>query len=134
MSKNSSKKIKTVHLLIVDDEEGFTTILEKRLSKRGIVATKANSGTKALQIIRNNEFDCALVDLKMEDMSGIEVLKIFRKMVPELPVIMLTGHGCEESAEEGLALGADAYLIKPCSLEDLIEEIHNAIFNSERNK
>ena len=130
MIPSSNKKSELLQLLIVDDEEGFTAILEKRLSKRGITATKANSGTEAIQILRNKEFHCALVDLKMEDMSGIEVLKIFKKMAPELPVIMLTGHGCEESAAEGLSLGADAYLVKPCTLEDLVANIRRAAAKS----
>ena len=133
MSKHSNEKLKTLQLLIVDDEEGFTSILEKRLSKRGILVTKANSGTQAIQILRNREFHCAVVDLKMEDMSGIEVLKIFKKMVPELPVIMLTGHGCEESAAEGMSLGADAYLIKPCTLEDLVSNVRDAVIKSTRD-
>ena len=132
MSKNDNINSHPIYLLIVDDEKGFTDILEKRLSKRNIIATKASSGTEAIQILRNKEFNCALVDLKMEDMSGIEVLKIFKNMVPELPVIMLTGHGCEESAAEGISLGADAYLIKPCTLEKLVENIRTAVIKSNK--
>jgi DNA-binding NtrC family response regulator len=62
----------------------------------------------------------------MEDMDGIEVLKIFRKMAPEMPVIMLTGHGSEVAAEEGITLGASGYLTKPCSLDDLLKTIREA--------
>ena len=66
-------------------------------------------------------------------MNGIEVLKIFKKMVPDMPVIMLTGHGCEESAREGMAVGAYDYLIKPCHLADLINKIDHAVSgNSKR--
>lgn len=124
MIEINKKNKRDLKVLIVDDETGFTDVLAKRLSKRGIRTEKANSGAEAIQALRKQDFNCTILDLKMEGMNGIEVLKIFKKMVPELPVIMLTGHGCEESAKEGLALGADAYLIKPCTLEDLIEKIH----------
>ena len=62
----------------------------------------------------------------MEDMDGIEVLKILKKMAPELVVIMLTGHGSAEAAHQGIQLGAFDYLTKPCELEELIEKIHEA--------
>ncbi|HCY85622.1 MAG TPA: response regulator [Desulfobacteraceae bacterium] len=114
-------------VLIVDDEIGFTDVLAKRLLKRGIHATKTYSGTQSIQTLRNKDFHCAVLDLKMEDMDGIEVLKIFKKMAPDMAVIMLTGHGCEESAQEGMALGASAYLIKPCGLEELIDTIRKTI-------
>jgi DNA-binding NtrC family response regulator len=62
----------------------------------------------------------------MEDMYGIEVLKIFKKMAPSMPVIMLTGHGSAEAAREGIKEGAFDYLMKPCELDELIEKIHEA--------
>lgn len=114
-----------IRLLIVDDEIGFTSVMSKRLSKRGIDTQIANNGADAVQVLRRNDFHCALLDLKMEDMSGMEVLRIFKKMVPQMPVIMLTGHGCEESAKEGLALGADDYLIKPATFEEVVAKIHS---------
>jgi DNA-binding NtrC family response regulator len=62
----------------------------------------------------------------MEDMDGIEVLKIFKKMDPTMPVIMLTGHGSETAAWEGVRFGAFDYLTKPCDLDDLIDIICKA--------
>jgi DNA-binding NtrC family response regulator len=62
----------------------------------------------------------------MEDMDGIEVLKIFKKMDPELAVIMLTGHGSEEAAREGIRCGAYDYLNKPCELDELLEKVKEA--------
>jgi len=57
-------------------------------------------------------------------MDGIEVLKILKTLDPEMPVVILTGHGSEDSAEEGMAAGAHDYLIKPIDLEMLVERIH----------
>ena len=65
----------------------------------------------------------AVLDLKMEDMNGIEVLKMLKIMAPKLAVIMLTGHGSAEAAEQGIKLGAFDYLTKPCELEELLEKI-----------
>ncbi len=117
---------KKIKLLLVDDEQGYVDILSKRLTKRNFEVTKALSGTEGIKALRRQDFDVAVLDLKMEDMDGIEVLTIFKKMVPELAVIMLTGHGSEQAARDGLAHGAFDYLTKPCELDELIEKIHEA--------
>lgn len=116
-----------VSLLLVDDEVGFVEVLSKRITRRGMTVTAASSGEEAIQTLRRRDFDVAVLDLKMEDMDGIEVLKIFKKMAPAMPVIMLTGHGSESSAREGIKFGAYDYLTKPYELEDLIQKIKQAI-------
>lgn len=115
-----------IKVLLVDDEVGFANILTKRLSKRNMDVTPVYTGIEAVQIIRKQDFDVAVLDLKMEDMDGIEVLKIFKKAYPEMAVIMLTGHGSEQAAREGIEFGAFDYLTKPCELEDLVEKILEA--------
>jgi DNA-binding NtrC family response regulator len=111
----------------VDDEEAYVNVLSNRLGKRKMAVTKALSGLEAIQALREEDFDVAVLDLKMEDMDGIEVLKIFKKMLPQMPVIMLTGHGSEQAAREGIESGAFDYLIKPCDLEELIGKIKEAL-------
>jgi len=115
-----------IRLLLVDDEVGYLEVLSKRLGKRNLDVTTAATGQQAIQILRNNEFDVAVVDLKMTDMDGIDVLKIFKKMDPDLAVIILTGHGSEQAAREGIEKGAFDYLTKPCGLENLLDIIHAA--------
>ncbi|MGB5985723.1 MAG: response regulator [Desulfobacterales bacterium] len=115
-----------IRLLLVDDEVGYLAILEKRLAKRNLEVTTACSGQQAIQVLRGKDFDVAVVDLKMTDMDGIDVLQIFKKMAPELAVIILTGHGSEQAAREGIEKGAFDYLTKPCDLESLLETIHAA--------
>jgi DNA-binding response OmpR family regulator len=129
MTQEGKTRIK---LLLVDDEEAYVNVLANRMAKRSIEVTKALSGTEGIQALRKEDFDAAVLDLKMEDMDGIEVLKVFKKMVPNMPVIMLTGHGSEQAAREGIVLGASDYLTKPCDLEELIEKIKKAI-RSERS-
>ena len=111
---NSKAKIR---LLLVDDEVGYLEVLSKRLRKRNLDVTTASTGQQAIQLLRRNDFDVAVVDLKMADMDGIDVLKIFKKMDPDLAVIILTGHGSEQAAREGIEKGAFDYLTKPCDLE-----------------
>lgn len=118
---------KTLQLLLVDDEEGFVDVLGKRLSRRNLRVTAVCTGTEAIRKLRRTDFDVAVLDLKMEDMDGIEILKIFKKMDPDMPVIMLTGHGSEQAAEEGIKCGAYDYLTKPCEMEDLIQKIRSAV-------
>jgi DNA-binding NtrC family response regulator len=125
--------VSATKLLLVDDETGFVDVLSKRLAKRNIKVTNAYSGTEAIQALRKEQFDVAVLDLKMNDMDGLEVLKIFKKMDPEMPVLMLTGHGSDQAAREGIASGAFDYLTKPYELEDLIEKIREATERSKRD-
>jgi DNA-binding response OmpR family regulator len=113
-------------VLLVDDEEAYVTILAKRLSKRNFVVRTALSGPEAIRILRNESFDLAVLDLKMEGMDGIEVLKVFKAMEPKMPVIILTGHGSETAAREGMEYGAFDYVVKPCELSELVERIKQA--------
>lgn len=122
----SQANIQPISLLLVDDEEAFVKVLFKRLSKRNIHVTPAADGTEALQRMRHGNFNVVVLDLKMEGMDGIEVLKIIKKMAPELPVIMLTGHGCQISAQDAFANGAFDYLSKPYDFEDLLLKIREA--------
>jgi DNA-binding NtrC family response regulator len=121
-----------VRLLLVDDEVGYLEVLAKRLTRRGFDVTTASSGSEAIRALRQWEFDLAVVDLKMEDMDGIEVLKVFKKMDPSLRVIMLTGHGSERAARDGISQGAFDYLIKPVGLEVLLETISAALKQEPR--
>ena len=120
------KHVASIQALLVDDEVGLSDVLRKRLGVRGIDLTTASGGTSALRLLRAMDFDVAIVDVKMEDMDGIEVLRIFKKMVPDLPVILLTGHASEETATEGLRHGALDYLLKPCDLDTLMGKILEA--------
>ena len=121
-----------IKVLLIDDEVGFADILAKRLNKRNMDVTPVYTGIEAVQIIRKQDFDVAVLDLKMEDMDGIEVLKIFKKAYPEMAVIMLTGHGSEQAAKEGIEFGAFDYLTKPCELEELLSKIREAYSSKNR--
>jgi DNA-binding response OmpR family regulator len=126
MNSQDAEKSNRIKLLLVDDEQAYARILSKRLTKRGFDVTIAFNGTHGIQAARKEDFDVAVLDLKMEDIDGIEVLKVFKKMAPDMEVIMLTGHGSEQAAREGIQFGAFDYLTKPCELEELVEKIREA--------
>ncbi len=123
---NDGERSSRIKLLLVDDEEAYVRILAKRLTRRNFEVTTAFSGVAGIQAARKEDFDVAVLDLKMEDVDGIEVLKVFKRMAPDMEVIMLTGHGSEQAAREGIQFGAFDYLTKPCELEDLIVKINEA--------
>ena len=121
--ENADEKIR---LLLVDDEEAYVNVLANRFQRRSIETTKTYSGTEALRAMRNHEFDVAVLDLKMEDMDGIEVLKVFKRIDPRMEVIMLTGHGSAEAAKQGVEAGAFDYLMKPCEFNALVQKVREA--------
>ncbi len=112
--------------LLVDDEAVYVDVLANRLGKRGFDVQKAYTSPEALLVLRTQRFDVAVLDLKMPDMDGIEVLKIAKQVDPTLQVIMLTGHGSAEACDQGLALGAFDYMMKPCEFEALVDKIREA--------
>ncbi len=125
--KSTDQRPQAPQVLLVDDEEEFATVMAKRLGKRGFQVATAHSGSEAVRLARGQDFEVAVVDLKMEGMDGVETLKTLKVMLPGIKVIMLTGHGSAEMARQCLALGAFDYLNKPCELADLVAKINSAL-------
>ncbi|MBU3952405.1 MAG: response regulator, partial [Proteobacteria bacterium] len=117
--------IKPIKILMVDDEKRFRDTTKKILSKKGFDTILAENGEDALEKIAQ-EPDVVILDIKMPGMDGHETLKKIKKMRPELPVIMLTGHGEKPSARQALVEGAFDYLAKPCDIDLLAEKIKEA--------
>ncbi len=118
--------MKGIRLLLVDDEEDFRTTLANRLRKREFEVTQAESGYRALEAIKTQAIDVAIVDVKMPGMDGLETLREMKRVAPPIEVIMLTGHASVESGIEGMRLGAFDYLMKPCDINDLVLKIEDA--------
>lgn len=113
-------------VLVVDDEADFLETMVNRLRRRGLPAEGALSGPEALEMMRRQEFDVVVLDVRMPGMDGLEVLRGIKDKWPFVEVIMLTGHGSVESGIQGMRLGAFDYIMKPADLEDLLEKIHQA--------
>lgn len=114
-----------IKLLMVDDEEQFRATTKKILDKRGFDTIVAESGEEAIDKIKENP-DVVILDIRMPGIDGHEALKQIKKLKPDLPVIMLTGHGAMPSAREALATGAFDYLSKPCDTDLLASKITDA--------
>jgi DNA-binding NtrC family response regulator len=111
-------------LLLVDDE--LLEPMAVRLGKRSIGCITAQSGDEALKILTTEHIDCAVVDVKMPVMDGLELLRRMRRDHPNVPVILLTGHASVELGVQGMELGAFDYLMKPVDLDELLDTIRRA--------
>jgi DNA-binding response OmpR family regulator len=115
----------TIKVLMVDDEEQFRATTKKLLNRRGFETILAGSGEEAVDKLGENP-DIVILDIKMPGMDGHEALKEIKSRVPDVPVIMLTGHGTMPSAREALIEGAFDYLSKPCDIDILAAKITDA--------
>jgi len=113
-------------VLIVDDEPDFLETIVKRLRKRQMEVAGVGSGKEAIELLQEQSFDVAILDVRMPGMDGIETLREIRKRSPLTEVILLTGHGSVESGIQGMQLGAFDYVIKPADIEDIIEKVNQA--------
>lgn len=113
-------------VLLVDDEREFAETLSERLMIRDVGTAVAHDGQSALSLIENDDPEVMIIDLKMPDISGLEILKKVKKTRPEIEVIVLTGHGSDADKDVCLNLGALAYLQKPVEIEELNEVIQKA--------
>lgn len=114
-------------VLLIDDEEELVFTLVERLKLRDIDAKALTSGSDALEIIDKEGFDVVVADVKMPKMGGLECLKKIKAKNPNLPVILLTGHGSQEDQQNGWDLGAFDYLMKPITIDVLIEKMQRAV-------
>jgi DNA-binding NtrC family response regulator len=115
-----------IKVLIVDDEVEFAATLAERLELRQITAETVNNGKDALSVILTRTPDVVILDLKMPDLNGLEVLDGIKAHDPTIEVIMLTGHGSTSSGIEGMERGAFDYVMKPIDLDLLLEKISQA--------
>jgi len=118
--------ISDIKVLIIDDEVEFATTLAARLKLREYSTQLATSGEEGLISLENNPPDVVVLDLKMPNLDGLEVLAQIKEINPTIETIILTGHGSFEAGEEGMQLGAFDYLMKPVDLNLLLEKIKEA--------
>ena len=113
-------------VLLVDDEREFVQTLSERLLMRDMGSAVAYDGESALELIKEDEPEVMILDLRMPGIDGIEVLRKVKETQPEIEVIILTGHGSEADKEVCMNLGAFAYLHKPVDIDLLSETIKQA--------
>ena len=113
-------------LLFIDDEQTFLNYLAKRLVLDGFIVKTTFSGEEGIEVASKENFDVAVVDLQMPGIDGIEVQKLLKELQPNLPCIVLTGHGSVENALESGKYNAFKFLSKPVDMDTLIETINAA--------
>jgi len=116
-----------IKLLLVDDEPDFRTATGQALERRGFAVQLAESGERALQLIRSAPPDIVVLDLRMEGMDGIDTLVEIRKDQKELPVVILTGHGGFDDAMIGIRLEIVDFLQKPVDVAHLAARIRSLL-------
>jgi DNA-binding NtrC family response regulator len=116
-------------ILIIEDEAAIRRVLVKILSEENntYLVEEAEDGLVGMEKIKDDEYDLVLCDIKMPKMDGIEVLEAIRKIKPEVPVVMLSGHGDLDTAVNTMKLGAFDYISKPPDLNRLLNTVRNAL-------
>jgi DNA-binding NtrC family response regulator len=111
------------NILIVDDETDVRKTLSSILSKEGYSVVTAENGKQATKISEKSRFDMALIDIKLPDMEGTELLQRLKKNQPHMVKIIITGFPTLENAMETVNQGADGYILKPFDVQKLLEMI-----------
>lgn len=122
-----NKDNQNIRLLIVDDEEDFLESTSKALSRRGFVVDCAQNGTDAIKMAKKNSYDILILDVKMPDIDGIAVFRIIHKILPDLLILLLTGHSTLNDAFQTLKEGVTNYLTKPIEMDELAMCIKNVV-------
>ena len=111
------------HILIVEDEEGIVQFLKQGLEEEGYIISAANDGKEGLKLFQNDKFDLLLLDWMLPKMTGLELCKTIRLENTKVPIIFLTAKDTVQETVEGLKSGANDYIKKPFSFDELLERI-----------
>ncbi|AUC85167.1 response regulator [Polaribacter sp. ALD11] len=116
-------------ILIIEDEAAIRRVLTKIISEENEAynVEEAEDGLLGIEMIKNNDYDLVLCDIKMPKMDGVEVLEKAKKIKPEIPIVMISGHGDLDTAVNTMRLGAFDYISKPPDLNRLLNTVRNAL-------
>ena len=116
-------------ILIIEDEAAIRRVLKKIISEENetYIVEEAEDGLEGLEMLKNNDFDLILCDIKMPKMDGVEVLGKAKILKPEVPIVMISGHGDLDTAVNTMRLGAFDYISKPPDLNRLLNTVRNAL-------
>jgi len=126
-TKKPSVKIRKARLLVVDDESDFVTLIQTILMQEGYGVDTATSATQAIALQRKNAYDLALVDLRMPEMTGLELLQYLKARDKSIFVILMTAYGSFSVGIEALRRGATDYVAKPFKNKALKEKVAEAL-------
>ncbi|MEO0106687.1 MAG: sigma-54 dependent transcriptional regulator [candidate division WOR-3 bacterium] len=115
-----------MRLLLVEDEQAQRALLKRILEKEGYIVSEAEDGKRAIELFTNEDFDIVLLDQRLPDMSGIEVIEKLKEISPIVPVIMITAYANVQDAVKAMKMGAFHYLNKPVDPDELLITIQKA--------
>src|SRR5690606_25356823 len=115
------------HVLIIDDEEDLCELLTLRLEHHGFRTSSEQTGRAGLEILEREVVDVIIVDLRLENENGLDLLTTVRQRSLDLPVIVLTAHGTIETAVEAMKRGAYGFLTKPFDDHELLQKLDHAV-------
>lgn len=120
-------------ILIIEDEAAIRRVLKKIISEENdsYEVEEAEDGLQGIEMIKKTDYDLVLCDIKMPKMDGVEVLEKARKLKPEIPMVMISGHGDLDTAVNTMRLGAFDYISKPPDLNRLLNTVRNALDKKE---
>ena len=118
---------KHARILIVDDDENIRNTLKAILEDEGYVVDAAVTGGDAIQKTQKTTYNVALLDIRLPDMEGVDLLKLIKDSVPRTRKIMLTGYPSMQNAIAALNKNADAYLVNPIEIENLLATVKNQL-------
>jgi DNA-binding NtrC family response regulator len=113
-------------VLIIDDENVICKGCKMILSELEYVCDHCTSGVDGLQQALNHPYDVLLLDMKLKDMNGMEILEAVKKAKPKLHIIVITGYSTVKNTVKAMKLGANNYISKPFTDDDIIEAVRNA--------
>jgi DNA-binding NtrC family response regulator len=125
---------KNVRILIVDDDENIRKTMKAILEDEGYKVDLAASGKEAVQKTNNAAYNLALLDIRLPDMEGVELLKLMKDNVPRTRKIMVTGYPSMQNAIGALNKNADAYLVKPVDVEKLLDTVKEQLQLQEEER
>ncbi len=125
---------KHARILVVDDDESITRTMKAILEDEGYKVDIAATGREAIKKTEETAYNVALLDIRLPDMEGVELLKLMKDAVPRTRKIMVTGYPSMQNAITALNKNADAYMIKPVDIEKLLNTVKEQIKLQEDEK
>ncbi len=122
---------KQPQILVVDDDETIRTTMKAILQDEGYIVDLAATGKEAIQKTQEKNYNIALLDIRLPDMEGIELLKLLKDGIPKTRKIMVTGYPSMQNAISAVNKNADAYLLKPVDVEKLLQMIKEQLYAQE---
>jgi len=126
--------VENARILIVDDDENIRKVLKTILEEEGYAVDEAENAKKAIEKSRRHVYNLALIDIRLPDMEGIELLTKMKDTVPKMRKIIITGYPTLQNAIEAVNRGADAYILKPFDMEKVLATIKEQLRKYEEEK